>query len=204
MPNLSAVRARARALAREHREQPRALATRAVSLVVGGQEQLGYELFRALPRAAAAVSTAQFGRLLRTLHDWGSTDCFGCFVGGVAWREGSIPDKMIVAWAGSPRRWTRRAALVSTVPLNLTARGATAPRGEAGLTLAVCARLIDDRDDMVVKAMSWALRTLAAKDRRAVEGFVKSHRERLAPRVLRETNNKLRTGLKNPRLTRSS
>ena len=54
-----------------------------------------------------------------------------------------------------------------------------------------------DRDDMVVKAVSWALRELAKRDPRAVRDFLA--RQPVAARVAREVRNKLTTGLKNPR-----
>ncbi|MDH3368103.1 MAG: DNA alkylation repair protein, partial [Gemmatimonadota bacterium] len=54
-------------------------------------------------------------------------------------------------------------------------------------------------DDMVVKAMSWALRELIPVDHRAVERFLRKHDDVLAARVKREVRNKLTTGLKNPR-----
>lgn len=196
MPPLETVRARAKTLAREGRADPRALGAAALKIAHDGDEQLAFEVFRACPAVAVALTLAQVESLLPTLHDWNSTDCFGCFVSGVAWREGALRDRDIGAWASSREMWTRRAALVSTVPLNLTARGATAPRGEAKKTLAICAKLVDDREDMVVKAMSWALRTLGAKDPEAVDEFVARHADRLAARVLRETRNKLTTGLK--------
>ena len=47
------------------------------------------------------------------------------------------------------------------MPLNLRAAGGT---GDAERTLAVCAQLAADRDDMVVKALSWALRELIVWD----------------------------------------
>jgi 3-methyladenine DNA glycosylase AlkD len=94
----------------------------------------------------------------------------------------------------------RRAALVSTVPLNLAAAGGT---GDAPRTLDICRRLVDDRDDMVVKALSWALRELVARDREAVRGFLADHDARLAARVRREVATKLDTGRKT-RPTRSS
>ncbi len=59
--------------------------------------------------------------------------------------------------------------------------------------------LVDDRDDMVVKALSWALRELSKRDAKSVRSFLRKYRDQLAPRVLREVNNKLKTGLKNPR-----
>jgi len=51
---------------------------------------------------------------------------------------------------------------------------------------------------MVVKALSWALREVVAHDPIPVEDFIDMHRARLAPRVLREVSNKLRTGLTTP------
>jgi 3-methyladenine DNA glycosylase AlkD len=55
---------------------------------------------------------------------------------------------------------------------------------------------------MVVKAMSWAVREVARQDSAAATKFIEAHREALAPRVLREVNNKLATGLKNPKRPR--
>jgi 3-methyladenine DNA glycosylase AlkD len=75
-------------------------------------------------------------------------------------------------------------------------------RGDAPRTLAVCEQLVKDRDDMVVKAMSWALRDLIARDRKAVEQFLEKHDAHLAARVKREVRNKLTTGRKNPRINR--
>jgi 3-methyladenine DNA glycosylase AlkD len=58
---------------------------------------------------------------------------------------------------------------------------------------------VADRDDMVVMAMSRALRELAKRDPGAARHFVAAHRDALAARVVREVGNKLTTGLKNPR-----
>ena len=59
--------------------------------------------------------------------------------------------------------------------------------------------LVSDRDDMVVKAMSWALRALSQRDPAAVEQFLSEREGELARRVIREVRNKLSTGLKNPK-----
>jgi hypothetical protein len=110
---------------------------------------------------------------------WSEVDCFGCFVGGVAWRSGRISDEEIARFASSSDRWRRRAALVATIPLNAKSRGATSATGDAPRTLAVYALLLDDRDEMVVKAMSWALRELAKRDQataRASTGTCSPHR----------------------------
>ena len=98
-------------------------------------------------------------------------------------------------WAASPDRWWRRAALVSTVPLNLRSRGGT---GDPERTLDICRRLAADGDDMVVKALSWALRELVVWDPEAVRGFLDDHHQVLAARVRREVRHKLETGRKHP------
>jgi 3-methyladenine DNA glycosylase AlkD len=54
---------------------------------------------------------------------------------------------------------------------------------------------------MVVKALSWALRELSKRDPQSVSEFVARHSKVLSPLVIREVNNKLRTGLKNPKVT---
>jgi len=120
---------------------------------------------------------------------------FACMIAGQALRRGALPEADVLRWARSRDRFWRRAALVATVPLNVRAQGGS---GDARRTLRVCSALAGDRDDTVVKALSWALRALAERDAPAVRRFVASKRARLAPRVLREVRNKLRTGLKNP------
>jgi 3-methyladenine DNA glycosylase AlkD len=127
------------------------------------------------------------------MASWDAVDCFSCFLAGPAWQARQVPDSLIHGWARSPDRWWRRAALVATVGLNCPARGG---RGDTPRTLRVCRMLVEDRDDMVVKAMSWALRELAKRDPRAVRDFLAS--QPVAARVVREVRNKLTTGLKNP------
>ena len=130
------------------------------------------------------------------MDNWAAVDCFGCYLGGPAWRERKISDSVIRRWARSTDRWWRRAALVCTVALNNKARGGG---GNTRATLMICRLLTRDRDDMVVKALSWALRELSKRDPDSVSEFLKEHEGQLAPRVAREVNTKLKTGLKNPR-----
>lgn len=164
----------------------------------GGWEErfIAYELLASHRAALAAVGAAELEALGRGLEGWGMVDTFACYVAGPAWRERQVSDEVVHTWARSPDRWWRRTALAATVALNNRARGG---RGDVARTLAVCRLLAEDRDDMVVKAMSWALRELAKRDAAAVRDFLSEEGGRLAPRVLREVNNKLETGLKNPR-----
>jgi 3-methyladenine DNA glycosylase AlkD len=153
-----------------------------------------YELVAYHPGGIAALTTASVQRLGRGLTDWAGVDTFACYVAGPAWREGRIPTRQVNAWLRSKDRWRRRAGVVCTVALNVRARGG---RGDAARTLAVCRQVIGDRDDMVVKALSWALRSLVEWDRPAVSAFLQEHQRTLAGRVTREVGTKLRTGRKN-------
>ena len=155
-----------------------------------------YELVHHHRAAVSSLTEAQLRKLGKGVSSWGQVDTFACYLSGPAWREGQISDKVVHGWAVSSDRWWRRVALVSTVALNMTARGG---RGDAKRTLVVCEIVMTDRDDMVVKALSWALRALASKEPDAVREFLESNDDRLAARVVREVHNKLKTGLKNPR-----
>ncbi len=153
-----------------------------------------YELVAHHPSGIAALTPAYIRRLGRGLADWGSVDTFACYLAGPAWREGRLPTRQVYTWLRSTDRWQRRVAVVCTVALNVRARGG---RGDVARTLAVCRRVIKDRDDMVVKALSWALRSLVEWDRVAVSAFLVEHHGTLAGRVKREVGTKLRTGRKN-------
>ena len=135
----------------------------------------------------------QFGR---GMDSWGDVDLLASYIAGPAWRLGRLKDSQIQRWTRSKDRWWRRAALVSTVALNRKSLGGT---GDVPRTLEICRPLANDADDMVVKALSWALRELVAHDARAVRTSLAAHKDCLARRVVREVNNELVTGVKNPR-----
>jgi 3-methyladenine DNA glycosylase AlkD len=156
---------------------------------------IAYETVANHPPAFAALDETRVIGWSQGLTDWGTVDLFGCTLGGQAWREGILSDAIVESWSRSTDRWQRRLALVCTVPLNSKARGGG---GDATRTLWICATLVDDRDDMVVKALSWSLRELGKSDAQAVRNFLSQYHDRLASRVMREVTNKLTTGKKNP------
>ena len=128
------------------------------------------------------------------IDNWVTTDTFSIMISGYAWREDQITDADILSWLKSDNRWWRRAAVVSTVTLNLRSRGG---KGDVKRTLMICEQVIDERDDMIVKALSWALRELSKSNKVAVEEFMEKHGSKLAGRVRREVYTKLETGRKN-------
>jgi 3-methyladenine DNA glycosylase AlkD len=156
---------------------------------------VAYELLLSHPSALELVDPANVERFAGRLGSWGEVDQFGTLLAGPAWRAGRIDDRTVHAWAARPDRWWRRAALVATVPLNTRSQGG---RGDTARTLGVCELLAQDRDEMVAKALSWALRALIGHDRLAVQAFLAAHDAALSARVKREVGNKLATGLKNP------
>lgn len=157
---------------------------------------IAYELVQHHRPASSCLNARTLEQLGCHLDHWAAVDTFASYLSGPAWRERQVSDKLIQRWARSRDRWWRRAALVSTVPLNNKARGGS---GDTARTVRICEVLIADRDEMVVKAMSLALLELAKRDPQSVRDFLKANQSKLASRVIREVNNKLQTGLKNPR-----
>jgi len=157
---------------------------------------VAYELIRHHPAAFAAVGEAQVEDFASRIASWYATDAFGTILSGPLWAKGRISDTLIEAWSRSDSRWLRRSALVATVGLNASLPGSA---GDPARTFPICLTLAADRDEMVEKAASWALRYLSQKDRPAVAAFMAEHGDMFAARVRREVRNKLTTGLKNRR-----
>jgi 3-methyladenine DNA glycosylase AlkD len=199
VPNTGHLRAALKAFGRQLRDaSAEQMLDLAHALIATGSRRnrwFAYELIHDHKPALHSLDAEELEQLGKGMSSWDQVDTFAPYLSGVAWRRGQIDDATIHRWAASPDRWWRRAALVCTVALNIRARGG---RGDVPRTLPVCALLVDDRDDMVVKALSWALRAAIEHDRAAVEDFLAAHDERLAARVKREVRNKLATGLKNP------
>ena len=193
----SPMRAVRRAFSRRVEDQPPeyVLAVARSILADDRHRWVAYELIADHPAALRSLDREMLEELGEGIDSWGSVDAFARTLSGPAWLEGLVGIDVIRDWAQSEDRWWRRAALVSTVALNIRSRGGY---GDAERTLAICRMLADDQDDMVVKALSWALRALVAHDPGAVRTFLRQHDAVLAARVKREVTNKLETGLKNP------
>jgi 3-methyladenine DNA glycosylase AlkD len=157
---------------------------------------IAYELVCDHREARGSLTAKTLQQLGSGINSWESVDTFALYISGPAWREHRAPDSLIRRWARAKDRWWRRAALVSTVPLNSKARGGS---GDSPRTLMICQLLVEDHDDMVEKALSWALRELAKRDPGSTREFLSRNNNVLGARVLREVRNKLTTGLKNPR-----
>jgi 3-methyladenine DNA glycosylase AlkD len=193
-PNVRAVRRRySRRIQRANPEFVLELAR--MLLKKYGYRWLAYELIANHAEAFKLIGEAELEALGRGIDSWGSVDAFARILAGPVWLNGQVPDSLIDRWARSEDHWWRRAALVSTVALNVRSHGGL---GDVERTLGVCRLLAADEDNMVIKALSWALRELVVHDAKAVKEFLDEHDGVLAARVKREVQNKLATGRKHP------
>jgi 3-methyladenine DNA glycosylase AlkD len=85
----------------------------------------------------------------------------------------------VEAWIENPHLWTRRAALVFTLPW---AKGERDPERMLGWA----ARLADDREWFIQKAIGWWLRELSKRDPIRVRKFLTDHGEKLTGVAKRE------------------
>ncbi|MCZ6889631.1 MAG: DNA alkylation repair protein [Gammaproteobacteria bacterium] len=175
-------------------EPPRVVRKVAQNLIDGGYRWFGYEVVNNHSKTLRSLKLKDVEGFGAGIASWSDVDTFAGYIAGPAWTNGQISDAAVRRWTRSQDRWWRRTSLVATTTWNLKSKGGV---GDAKRTLDIAGRLVADHDDMVVKALSWALRTLVAWDAEAVRGFLHQHTDDLAARVKREVRNKLETGLKN-------
>ena len=156
--------------------------------------QVAFELLWRNTDALRLIRLKDIEELGANIDNWVTVDTLSVLISGWSWRENQITNDDVLHWLDSKNRWWRRTAVVSTVPLNLRSRGGT---GDAKRTLLICEKVVEDRDDMIVKALSWSLRELSKSDKPAVEDFMKTFDSKLAARVRKEVTTKLVTGRKN-------
>ena len=155
---------------------------------------IAYEIINKDRKLLSALSYEDLMDLWGTLDNWASVDHFTVGIYGVLWGRGVVQDAHIDALLLSENFWDRRVAVVSTVALNLKSRGGT---GDTPRTLAVCERVVDERQPMIWKALSWALRELAKRDPEAVWDFLEKYETRMSKQAVREITHKLDFGTKN-------
>lgn len=91
----------------------------------------------------------------------------------------------VEGWIESPHLWTRRAALVFTLPW---AKGERDPERMLGWA----ARLVDDREWFIQKAIGWWLRELSKRDPKRVRRFLEEYGPNLTGVAKREATKYLK------------
>ena len=144
-------------------------------------------------RLARTLRWEDFDRWRRLVDNWGLDDLLATKIFG-PWvlLEPTSRLAHLETLVGDADVWSRRLALVATVPLNRTQPGRLMPE----LTFGLVDRVKGERDPMITKAVSWALRELARSEPEHVAAYVEANRGALAAHAVREVHNKLRTGLK--------
>jgi len=97
----------------------------------------------------------------------------------------------VESWTRSDHMWTRRAALVITLPW--TKQNHPKPEEEAARDriLGWAADYVDDPEWFIQKAVAWWLRELSKHDAPRVVAFLEAHGERMKPFAWREAARKL-------------
>lgn len=185
----------ARSWARAHRDaEPERVLALVESLWAAesrDERMLGLEILYLHTEIANGLSHDAFDRWRPDIDNWGVCDFLATRILG-PWVEAD-PDIRLTyleELVGDPHLFSRRLGLVASVHLNRegTRYGAW--------TLDQVDRVIDERDPMMTKAVSWALRQMTRHQAPAVEAYVESRAGRMAALPRREVRNKLRTGRK--------
>lgn len=97
----------------------------------------------------------------------------------------------VETWVTSPHMWTRRAALVMTLPW--TKQNFPKPMDLAirARVLGWCAELAPDHDWFIQKAIAWWVRDLSKHDSAAARDFIATHGDTLKPFARKEAGRHL-------------
>ena len=111
------------------------------------------------------------------VNNWDLVDSSAEFlVGQFLWEARRGDDPLLDELAASVSLWERRVAVLST--------SAFTKAGDASPTLRLAARLLDDREDLMHKAVGWMLREVGKRvDRAALTGFLDEYAPRM-PRTM--------------------
>ncbi|HKP87617.1 MAG TPA: DNA alkylation repair protein [Blastocatellia bacterium] len=85
--------------------------------------------------------------------------------------------KPLYALAKSPSLWERRISIISTLHF--------VRRGEVAETLKISKLLLADKEDLIHKAVGWALREVGKRDLASEESFLREHYRRMPRTMLR-------------------
>lgn len=192
------LRALAKGWREEHKDVPQADWLSLVDALWAGdsmdERHLALELLGAYPRRIPSLAWDNFDRWRRGLVDWSTTDHLGYLLG--PWLLADLPRHTphLEILISDPDLWSRRLALVGALIASREDRDVV-----PDLLFSLIDRVQAERHPLMVKAVSWALRELGKHEPQRVAAYVDQRRSTLPALVIREVNNKLRTGLKSGR-----
>lgn len=92
----------------------------------------------------------------------------------------------VEGWTTSPHMWTRRAALVITLPFAKSNNPKPVEEAARDRILGWAAGYADDRDWFIQKAVAWWVRDLSKHDAPRARAFLEQHGSRLKPFAAKE------------------
>ncbi|AUH34505.1 DNA alkylation repair protein [Paracoccus tegillarcae] len=92
----------------------------------------------------------------------------------------------VAGWTGSDQMWTRRAALVGTLPWAKMNHPKADDLDRRERILGWAASMVDDREWFIQKAIAWWLRDLSKRDAPRVQTFLAEYGARMKPFARRE------------------
>jgi 3-methyladenine DNA glycosylase AlkD len=132
----------------------------------------------AYARGDARLQERIFGLYLentRFINNWDLVDASAPYIVGphLTHRSRAVLGKL----AASTMIWERRIAIMATLRF--------IKQGEFADTLEIAAMLLEDREDLIHKAVGWMLREVGKRDRAVEEAFLKANFRRMARTMLR-------------------
>ncbi|MFH1724001.1 MAG: DNA alkylation repair protein [Elusimicrobiota bacterium] len=125
-----------------------------------------------------ADKKACFGFYVRNMgrvNNWDLVDLSAEHVVGAYLSDKS--KRPLARWARSKDLWKRRIAILSTFHY--------VKKGEFSETSRIAGMLLDDKEDLIHKAVGWMLREIGKRDMAEEEGFLARHHKRMPRTMLR-------------------
>ena len=165
--------------------QAEALLAAAAQLVAQPERDFAYvaiDLVRRHERTLPAMSLHPLRDLALDRPWWDTVDLLAQVIGRTALRHRAW-DAEVARWAGDPKLWVRRIALVFQV--------GRCDAVDLDILFAACEANLADPDFFMRKGIGWGLRDAARTHPVEVRTFVESHRDRMSGLSIREATKHL-------------
>jgi 3-methyladenine DNA glycosylase AlkD len=133
-------------------------------------KSVGIEVVARYRRDFSAALLARWKCWLSNNHsaNWATTDAMcGMLIGPLLIKHPELAGRMR-AWSKDRNMWVRRASIVGLLPL-------VRARGEIDLVYEIAERLHPDRNDLIHKAVGWALREAGKVDPKRLERYLREN-----------------------------
>lgn len=114
---------------------------------------------------------------LSKVNNWDLVDLSAPNILGRSVYEKLISSKKIIQLANSDKLWARRVSIISTFYL--------IRKGDLNLTLKISKMIIQDKEDLIQKAIGWMLREVGKRDPKLEENFIKMNYSLMSRTTLR-------------------